>query len=390
MKQVLILFILVCVINSMSATNANARKQGREYIDSLKTELKHAKPDTGMVRIYNNISFVYNTINADSGVKYSIAGLAMAIELEWKLGQSKCYNTLALNYMMQSKYDTALYLFRKALVINRQIGSRMDEAYNLGNMGIVYKYRSQWDSVLAVSMQALKIHEELKNDFGRAIMLGNIGLLYINLDDYANAIKYTNDALKINEALDNKRDIAVNLLNLGDAYLNMKDYATAMDYSQKALKITEEIGNKYAQVLTLYNIGKIHEEQGTYAKAIEYQQQGLTIAEEIRSEFLKAGQMGRLGTCHLAMAKDTTKQNTVALHKAIEYLNSSITSFKKLGDKDYLMVFTEAIAEAYFLAKDYNKAYDYEKQYAALVDLNTKETLRFYKTQAAAKPAEMK
>src|SRR5580765_466408 len=94
LRNPLMIFLLVTsFLNSSSA-----QKRGQERIDSLLAETHSANKDTNKVHLLIDLSFTYNSIDPDAGIKYGQEALDLAKKLNWKKGIADANRALGVNY----------------------------------------------------------------------------------------------------------------------------------------------------------------------------------------------------------------------------------------------------------------------------------------------------
>ncbi|MCO5252484.1 MAG: tetratricopeptide repeat protein [Candidatus Kapabacteria bacterium] len=415
MRNLIIFFVMFFVAVNISF----AQLQGQAKIDSLKAELPKSKQDTNHVNLLADLSFLYNSINPDEGIKYGEQGLKLAEKIGWKEGIERCYSSLGDSFMDKSDYTIALGYYHKALKINEELGNEQNVAGFLNNIGLAYYYQSDYLKSLESFHKALKMFEELENKSGVSLIHGNIGMIYYSQSDYPKAIEYYHKALKIHEETENKRGIAGTLHNMGMIYSDQSDGYRALEYYLKALKINEEIDNKNWIAYNLEAIGVVYNSQSDYPKAIEYYHKALEINEElgnkygIQSNHLNIGNifmtqsdypkaleffhkaieineeigrisgialgLGQIGGLYLKISKDSNMVNSennlqlmlnkeINLNKAIEYSQQAINLYQEIGELYYQLFILNNLSEAYELKGDYKKAFEAFKEFKTLQD----------------------
>ena len=392
MKKALAIFCLLLLTFAVTGVNAKKmggkKRQGQALIDSLSTALSKAKHDTNKVVLLSSLSFQYHSIDAVKGLEYGKQALKLADELHWNKGKAIAYNSMGLNYMTKLDYPFAVAQFESALIINKAEGNKKGMAHNYRNLSIIANTRTDQKEALIQGRQALRLYRDIYSREGEAAVLNNIGKIYMELRDFEKAGRYFDSSLLIYQELGDKNGMAMIWGNLGVIYRDKGDYVRALDYFQKSRKLYEKLDDNYALCLNMYNTGTIYQKQNSYAQSMNMHFKGLAIAEEIKSDYLKAAQSGRIGTCYLAIVankaapksdKHIAKDPTVNLNRSIEYLTKSIEVFKRMGDKEYLSVFTDALSQAYYLAGDFKNAYLYCREYATLLNLVNEETVNVYK-----------
>ena len=355
-----------------------AKLQGQMRVDSLLSELPKEKEDTIKVKLLNDISFCFNSINADEGIKYGIKGLDLATHLEWQRGMAAADNALFANYYAKSDMDAALKCILLSLSINKGLNDKLSVARNMVNIANIYESQSDFTKALDYQFTALKMLEEIGQKETVAICLMNIGNIYIELGNYPKEQEYLFSALKKYEELNNRRGVAQCLINLGTGYYFQKDYSRALEYHNKALVLFEELGIKFSIEKVTGNMGEIYLAVNNYSRALEFDFKALKMSEELGDKNAISNTLFNVGNTYLQIAKDTS--GTVAknsliptgkiavLNKSIDYLNRSIMVAKEINALNLLMDANQEIADAYKLSGRYREALESYKVYTQIKD----------------------
>jgi len=364
--------LLVLFLPFLEGGPLYAQKQGQALLDSQLAELPKMKEDTNKVRLLKDISFSYNSINPDTGIKYGRQCLQLAEKLGWKKGMAYGYNLIGVSYMQMSDYTLALQNYSKALKINEEINYKKGIIANLGNIAAIYQYQSNYPQAIEYGFKAIKMAEEVGYKNLVAINLLNIGINYNYLGNYPIALENEQKALKMNEELGDDNAIALDLINIGNVYQNEANYPMALDCFVKSLKIAEAVGNKNLESVNLLNAGTIYQTDGDYSKALEYYMNSLKITEEIGDKKTKAINLENIGVTYYLLAQKPQKEQnndhshflsrTELLKKALIYTDSAITIVKELGTLNYLIGCNESLAIIDSMLGDYKGALAAYKQ----------------------------
>ena len=350
-----------------------AQLQGQAKIDSLLKELPRLKEDTNKVKLLNNLSSAYYSINPDEGIKFGQQGLYLSVKLEWAKGIAYANYSMGNNYFVKSAYPKALECYFTALKIFEKTRNISSMGKTLSNIGNVYNYQCDYPKALEYYFKHLKIAQEIKDKRSIANVTANIGTVYGRQNDYSRALEYYFNALKMDEEIGDKKLIAVATGNIGDLFQSQNDYSKALEYDFRSLKIHEEIGDKdgiaynticigtvydnqknypkaldfFLNALKIYEetgdkdgiakvtgcIGTVYAEQKNYLQAIEYEQKALKIAEDIGSKQIVADQLANIGKAYLSLVTDTAvKQSLKAIYP------DKVISVHKISEGKYLPV----------------------------------------------------
>ncbi len=261
MKPVLFTLLLLLAYSPACAQP----KTGQARLDSLLAELPRAKPDTNRVKLLNQISFTYATMNPTEGLNYANQALALARQLKWKKGVASSYSMLGNFYKNQSDYSKALSYYLSGLTIAEAIKDKYRITAITGNMGNIYFDLTNYPQALTNYEKALKGCEELGFKRGVAIGLRNIGYVYSEQGDYSKALVYYQKALKLDEALGSREESYID--GLGLAYLNLADYPQALTYLQKGLNLNKATGNKGQSAANYAGLSKLYLKMATDSNA---------------------------------------------------------------------------------------------------------------------------
>ena len=139
------IFLLVTSFLNFSS----AQKRGQERIDSLLGETHSSNKDTNKVHLQIDLSFTYNSIDPDAGIKYGKEALDLAKELDWKKGIADANRALGVNYSFgKSEYSSGLQYSLESLKLYEELGNKSGTAKALSDIGVVYWYQSDFPKAL--------------------------------------------------------------------------------------------------------------------------------------------------------------------------------------------------------------------------------------------------
>ena len=184
----------------------------------------------------------------------------------------------------------------------------------------------------------------------RAEILSRLGHLNVQLGKDDIALKQLEEALELFIELEDVLGVSQHYTSLSELYKNKKEYDDALFYLSKSLEIDVKMNNFTGMAINYFAIGNINFEKGNVKLAkINFEK-----AEEL---CIKINDNFQLAKTYLNLANTT--ENTIEI---IEYLEKSISTFKKT---EYILmtayVITE-LAELYDSLEDYNVAINKYKE----------------------------
>lgn len=343
--------------------------QNPAEVDSVKKALAGAGSDTLRMRLMNEIAYDYASNDPDQSIRYSGDALKLAQQLNDTLHMMESYNNLGLADYYQNKYEQALSYYHTAENLAKISGNRKKLGTTLNNIGLIYDDKADYRTALDYYLRALKVTDETGgNKWQLASTLNNVGLIYKSLNEYDQALEYYNRSLKIKEEIGNKRGVGNSLHNIGMLYKLKGDNDKSLEYYAKALEIRRAVNDISGEALTLNNIGSVYESMQDYEKAYPYYVEALKLREHLKDNY---------NLCISIYSIGTNYTNRKLYAAGIENLEKALSMSKALGAKELIKYGYETLAGVYAGQKNYEKAYNYQKELIAVKDsILNRETAR--------------
>ena len=265
-----------------------AQKQGQDRIDSLIQLLPLMTEDTVKVKLLEEISYGFYSIDPDEGVNYGRSSLELAQRLGWEKGMAEAYNSIGINYGYgKSDYPNALDNYLRSLTIWERLGDHMQ----VGGL------------------------------------LNNIGSVYDEQDENQKALEYYERALAINRSTGNKDWMANNLSNIGVVHTKLKNFEKAIGYKREALKLKEELGDRWGIATNTTQLARIYGEMGRLDTAVVLFNVALHIYRELGDMEGTAKALAQLGSAHFYLAAEHASQKRLYLEDALAYTDSALSIY---------------------------------------------------------------
>ena len=177
---------------------------------------------------------------------------------------AKTYNSLAIVYMNEFKYDLALsnYLNAIKIIEKEYTQERHDYGTYLNNLGLLYIKLFKYDEAEFYLLKSLTINEKVSGKFGKSYLLScsNLASLYQRMNKCNEAEKYSLESIN-NCQNKNSNDYKDRFLNLATIYECLNDINNEKKYLIKSsnffINNIKSINYNYTsnqQELMLYNI----------------------------------------------------------------------------------------------------------------------------------------
>lgn len=129
---------------------------------------------------------------------------------------------------------------------------------------------NHYQSAIELFKKAVMMSEKLGNQNGLGVLNTNLGMIYTDLNDFQNAKLYFSKSLEISRRMGRKQDIASGLINLANSLNEQADYNTSVRLLEEAKGIAQELSN--TEILrTCYSLlTATYDKIGDRKKSTEY------------------------------------------------------------------------------------------------------------------------
>ncbi len=276
-----------------------------------------------------------------------LQGLAISQKIKNHDLEAVCYNQLGIVYDVTSKYDSALFCYRKAMSIAEMQGNIILKGQVLNNIGLIYWNLGELDRAIDYYTQSLVISEENNNEKGVANTLSNIGALYVDKREYKAAIPFHMRAVDARERLGDIYGLSVSYTNLGKLYLDFQKNDSARYFTEKSIELKDGLNDKRGLAINFSNLGVVFKREGQLDSAIWATNLAKNIRMELGDKNALAGEYSLLGDLYTEM-KDYSK--------AFAVLDSAERISIEIGNKRELINIYARLATADTLTGNYKAA----------------------------------
>ncbi|MDD3744307.1 MAG: tetratricopeptide repeat protein, partial [Lentimicrobiaceae bacterium] len=324
-------------------------------------ESKRAHFNTGQEEALSKLVYNYSYQGNSSLAQKQLNELKL---LAYRLKDSgtfaNYYASAGIFYGMQSKYDSSIYFYEKAIPLYEKIGNQERTAQSASNLAIGFQQQSNYPKALYYQQKSLKIQEETGNISGEAYTVVNMANTYHNMGDNQRAENYFLRAIKLAKI---KHLINVELYaytNLSGMFLNLKLWQKAYDYGMEAAKLGKQMGDKGIEAASLSKAAVAKANQQAYDKAMALSQQAVTLADTVKQPIIMQQAYSSMG--FVLKSQKKWKQ-------AIPYYETAMASFKNadMFIEENGSIYME-LSECYENIGNSAKALELYKQYTLVAD----------------------
>jgi CHAT domain-containing protein/Tfp pilus assembly protein PilF len=283
---------------------------------------------------------------------------------------AKTYNSLAIVYMKEFKYDLALskYLTAIEIIEKEYTQERHDYGTYLNNLGLLYIKLNKYEEAEFYLLKSLKINEKVSGKFGKSYLLAcsNLASVYQRMNKCKDAEKYSLESIN-NCQNKNSDDYKSRFLNLATIYECLNDINNEKKYLIKSsnfftndIRLINYNYTSKQQELMLYNIINSKNFPLSFLKRNPNQNEIIEVAfnEELLLKNMSINNQKRVENS-IIKSNDNDLKLTYE-----EFINNKkkITKYKELTNENEQKEFEELILktdklEKYIIEKssDFNK-----------------------------------
>jgi len=219
------------------------------------------------------------------------------------------YNAKGVNYMCESKYDSAVANIQKSYTIYEKLNMPFNAQKTNVNLAQLYYDKGDYekshhfidlilenplsikhemkakhlkanlfgssgliDSAIALDYEVLRNTEIQANDtFYLSMFFNNLALCYLNKNKIDSAIYFCHKSFEIDSALGNEMNMAANLGLIADIYSSQQSWENANFFYQKAIDIFTKNNNLDKKLSVFKQLKKLYLTRGDLKKAIQFQ-----------------------------------------------------------------------------------------------------------------------
>ncbi|MCU0451714.1 MAG: tetratricopeptide repeat-containing sensor histidine kinase [Bernardetiaceae bacterium] len=322
-------------------------------IDSLH-RLLHQEPAADTNRVNRLVLLAYRHYQSypDSTLLYAQQALNLARKLDFRAGEGRAVNRLAVGHSVKGDFSQAVKLYLESLKIAEELGDLEGVARVLNNVGYIYRLLKQYDRSFEYTYRATAYGRRLNNPAALAVNFTNLGWLHSISGNVDSSLYYGLQGVRVADAVGDLYHASISRHIAGKAYAKQGRDSLAMQYYQAALGNAKAAAIKQQIAFNLVGIGEVLNQQGKPNQALEPLAQAVVLAKEAKAaeplqDALKALQNAqeRLGNYQQALAHhkqyDLIKDSLFVLERAnyisllqVEYDTEKQQQLIALREKD--------------------------------------------------------
>ncbi len=267
---------------------------------------------------------------------------------------AKAYNYLGVIMNNESKYDSSLHYYEKALEYALIANDSVELGYAYNNIGGHYQFVGQYFIALENIYKAENIFKRLRNYRGLAYAKLNLAKTFEKLKNYDIAEKLLIDVIRIRTILKEKENLITAKRELADLYVAWGKYDKAEKILHGLLPQLEKLSMPKNSSIVYKNLGIIEKTKKHCDNALRYLRKSMHIAKSSNLNFIIADDLVELGNCHFELGETDSAQYYLRLaekealakqyfHGYISALQANLQLNYRLRNPEKIRFYTERL-----------------------------------------------
>ncbi|MDQ6901939.1 MAG: tetratricopeptide repeat protein [Bacteroidota bacterium] len=293
--------------------NAQTKK-----IDSLNTLINKATSDTARINLYVKEIKLLRNENIDSSIKLNNKILLDAQKIGYYKGEVNLRNNLVTSYCFKGDYKSAEenLNFLKTFIKPSKDSSDFADMYS--NYGMMYGMQSKYDTSIQFYEKAIGINERNNNKTALPTNYSNIAIGFQQLANFAQALYYQQRALSLAEANKDEPTQAYTQVNMGITYTLIRDSLKSEQAYRKSIMLAEKHGLKDVELYAYTNLSSLYIGKQNWRDGYEFAMKAASLAGKTGDQGTEAASMAKAAVCLANTNKfaEAEKLSKVAIAKA--------------------------------------------------------------------------
>ena len=222
----------------------------------------------------------YDQGNLRQSLDYYLDALAFYQQQEEVQASVTILNKLSQVYYYLSQSDKAHEVLDEAEQLNQSLPVVRLQAETLSRRGFLYEKEERYQEALDLQQRALVLYQKIEDRTGMAVVFDNIASIYEDLNQFEEAYQYFKRAYANNQIAGNQSQLAMNLNDLGDTFRKRDQYDSALFYTRRAFHLAHRLNQLYQERSAVNDIGETFAKMEAFDSAYYY----MFIAQELHKK----------------------------------------------------------------------------------------------------------
>lgn len=186
---------------------------------------------------------------------------------------------------LPDRADESLSYFKRALKTQKKLEYTLGISMNYLSIADYYIDKENYVMARQYLQKLVELNQERNDRFGLAITYEYYGTSYLEEGkNYSKAIFYFEKSIDLFKKLKNKHRVAGLLYSLGQTYFEKENYDKAESYFNQSLEISKQINQFGMIIVNTFKISQLLEKKENYKEALKFYKISETYEDSIKIE----------------------------------------------------------------------------------------------------------
>ena len=262
MKRIPAFFLLIFSAQMVIAQNAK--------LDSLSNLISKSVSDTARIKLILNKVYLLSNFNLDSSINLALRTLNENKRIGYYRGEVDLRIRLVYNYAYKGNHKAAKEQLDFLRTYVKAPKDSSDFALVFSSYGIFYGMQSKYDSSIYFYEKAICIYEKtaVKKQLGAAY--SNIAIGFQQQSNFPIALFYFQKSLKVSEELNDELQQAYTYLNIANINVTTGDSVRAEKTFLKTIGLAKKLKLKVVELYAYTNLSAMYMEGKKWQKSYDF------------------------------------------------------------------------------------------------------------------------
>ncbi|HQQ93967.1 MAG TPA: SpoIIE family protein phosphatase [Bacteroidia bacterium] len=330
----------------------------QKEIDSLENLVKTSSKREEALIAKAELTLLYFEAGREKDMeKVYTQGLAEALAGGYKKAEATFYHKRGSVNYYSYKLDTAIFYFKKAFDLRKQIGDFKGALRSVSNLASIYFVKTDYKTSLELFNAGLQIEAEQHFDEGEYIDLKNMAIALRYLRMYNKALTMYRKCLKLKNK--SASDLYTIYWGMALVYKEKKMLDSAWYYENKSHQLALQINDPYHMAFSYSNLATVYSALGKRREAMSNYRKALKLAQDIKDSRLEMASYANIGELFIEMNR--VDSSDIYLAHMVDIMNE----LKLDSEQEDI---SRLLAEYFYRKKMYDKSYHFFRVYSNFRD----------------------
>ena len=313
MRRISTFFLLIFSAQMIIAQNAK--------LDSLSNLISKTVSDTGRIKLILNKVYLLSNVNLDSSINLALRTLNENKKIGYYRGEVDLRIRLVYNYSYKGNHKAAKEQLDFLRTYVKAPKDSSDFALVFASYGIFYGMQSKYDSSIYFYEKAISIYEKtaVKKQLGAAY--SNIAIGFQQQSNFPVALVYFQKSLKVSEELNDELQQAYTYLNIANINVITGDSVRAERTFQKAITLAKKLKLKVVELYAYTNLSGMYMEGKKWQKSYDFAIKAAELAHSAGDQGIESASLAKAA---IGLARLNQPEKALATaNRAIQVADSS-------------------------------------------------------------------